>query len=422
MSENENGLMTPIEMEKYLNTLKTQRQRNAAIDGIINQSPIEAEQVLTEYYGQDPYLDFDAGVQKFTDLNRFYTGWHHALIAGRTGAGKSTLLLTMIKQFLDRGNQVLLRDDGGLEFRYLATIFPHRTRVFIPDGCDLNFKGFNCEKAYFKDAGELLDQLGDNMYPFNVVTYDVFCVDPGLAGTFYGDLFTKLIYRCMSRKLRFHPRLVFAIMELNDIVQPKGYSITKAHDKVRTLVEYNVRKLRKFNVKMIAETHRFNQISINVRSQFDYYFLKKCYGADTFQFISASLITANNKVFWAVLKKIVELPPWNFILFDHNLKFDFYRFGDIPRPDVRCTATGRIQAETKEEKLSPNAIRIMDTKIVVHKIQNKLTDPEIAKAVGTTIRRVQHVTSIMRTDETLASMIPKYDRTERKIQELEVPS
>jgi len=91
--------------------------------------------------------------------------------------------------------------------------------------------------------------------------------------------------------------LVFSFDEMNDLVQPRGMELTKGHAGLRSLIEYNVRKLRKHRVTLIASTHRFNQIGINVRSQFSYVLIKQSYGKDVYDFISHNLVTAANEAY-----------------------------------------------------------------------------------------------------------------------------
>lgn len=390
----------PKEVRKGLMKLKTPEQQYDYVESQIQGIP---ENTFDEVF-PNPWKNFDENVQTFTEITDFYDKWYHGLLHGRTGAGKTTLLATMLKKFLDRENTVLLRDDGGLEFRYLAAVYPADTRVFIPEGCDIEFKGFNAHKYKFEDAEDLLKTLGEDPYPFNVMTYDVFCLDPGLAGAFYGDLFTTLIYKCMRRDLKFRNRLVFAIMELNDIIQPRGFNITKEHAKVRPIIEYNIRKLRKFNVKLLAEVHRFNMIGINVRSQFDYTFIKKSYGFDVWDYLSKSLVTSNNKTFWAVLKKITTLPPWNFVMFDHDNHFDFYRFGDIPRPKVTCQAKGIVKHVTEEE-LTRQQEYCRVALVYKHHMEG-MTEFEIAHTLDITKRQVQRIKTQLRSNPTLLEDIP----------------
>ncbi|MBO3809633.1 MAG: DUF87 domain-containing protein [Candidatus Brockarchaeota archaeon] len=333
----------------------------------------------------------------FTDLNGFFEKMMHSAIVGRTGAGKSTLLLTLIKKFMDRGNVVLLRDDGGLEFRYLACRYPSETRVFIPvpdDGeCVLKTHGFNCEIVPVKTPGEALDVLGDGDRLLNVMVYDAFCLEPGVAARWYSEMFKQLIYKCMQRALRFRSKLVLAIMELNDIVQPKVSTLTKEHEAVRTLIEYNIRKLRKFNVQLIAETHRFNMISVNVRSQFDYHFIKKSYGYDIWEFMTKNLLKASKYTFWALMGKATTMPPWQFLLFDYNGNYDLFQFGDIPRPrGVECEAHGVVmppRKTTQDERIWKPRL----AKLIRVLSEMGWTDQRIAEQLGMSKKEVAYVRS-----------------------------
>jgi len=270
-----------------------------------------------------------------------FRGGRHALIAGRTGSGKTTLLITLLRDLYEAGHIILHRDDGGLEFLYLLPEIP--MTVFIPQGCDFRVDGnYELDIIHFEKPTEIVDQVYDSPHPFNVVIYDVYCIDPGVSAEFYSELFKALIHKCMNTPRGLKERLVFSIDELNDLIQPRGMSLTKKHAKVRALIEYNIRKLRKHLVTLIATAHRLNMLGINVRSQFSYVFLKQSFGWDVYDFINKSLITAENRVFWSVLKDITTLPADYFYLFDYKNNYDKVRFADIPRPNIKYETQGVI--------------------------------------------------------------------------------
>ncbi len=164
------------------------------------------------------------------------------------------------------------------------------------------------------------------------LVYDAYVVDPAESAKFYSKLFAYLIHHCQQTPKTQKIKLVFSIDELNDLIAPHGRGITKTHNVLSGLFEYNIRKLRKHNVRLIATTHRFNQLSINVRSQCDHVFIKRSFGYDIWDFMTKALITASNKVFWTVLKLAVTMPKDMFIFFD-GATYDVYRFPDIPRPE-----------------------------------------------------------------------------------------
>jgi len=281
-------------------------------------------------------------IETFTDVTPFFRGGKHALIQGITGSGKTTLLLTLLKMLHEKGHIILMRDDGGLEFLYLLPEIP--MTIFLPKDCNLIIEGdYRYTIKHFEKSMDIINQIYKTRYNFNVIVYDVFCIDPSLSAQFYADLFNALIFKCMQTPRALKEKLVFSIDELNDLIQPKGQEITEGHQKVRSLIESNIRKLRKHLVTLIATTHRFNQIGINVRSQFSYVFLKQSYGWDIYEYLNKSLVTASNKVFWSILRDVVTMPQQYFYVFDYKNNFDKFSFEDIKRPKIEYDVKGIIE-------------------------------------------------------------------------------
>lgn len=292
-----------------------------------------------------------ANVLSFTEVQNVFHSDGHSLIVGRTGYGKTTLLLTLLKRFLDDHWKVLYRDDGGCEFGYLSRYF--KTQIFIPEGEDikLNVRGFVPDVVRTNSPKKIIEMTYANNYPLNVIVFDAYVVNPAVSAKFYSKLFMELIHKCQQTPRRKKQRLIFSIDELNDLIAPHGRGMTGTHESLLGLFETNVRKLRKHKVRLISSTHRFTQLSVNVRSQCDHIFVKKCYGADIWDFMSRALITANNKTFWKVLRYVISMPRNVFMYFDPNGKFDFHTFLDIPRaPSVDVEALGIVEDVGKDEK------------------------------------------------------------------------
>ena len=281
-------------------------------------------------------------IKTFTDMTPFFRGGRHALIQGITGSGKTTLLLTLVKMLHDKGSIILFRDDGGLEFLYLLPTTP--MTIFIPKGCSLRIQGnYRYDIKYFENAIDIINRIYNTRYDFNVVVHDAYCIDPSLSAQFWSEFFNALIYKCQTTPRELKEKLVFSIDELNDLIQPKGHELTEGHQKVRALLEYNIRKLRKHLVTLIATSHRFNMIGMNVRTQFSYIFIKKSFGWDIYEWLNKSLITASNKLFWAILKDVITMPPNLFYVFDYKGNYDKFSFEDIPRPKVKYEVDGIIE-------------------------------------------------------------------------------
>lgn len=323
-------------------------------------------------------------VMQFTDMGKFFQGGMHALIVGITGSGKTTLLLSLLDALLERGHTVLARDDGGLES--LNLLYKYPMRIWIPEGCKLELDtAYKHEVTTFdwNNPMEILDRVYE--YPFNLVVFDAFCIDPGLSAKFYADLFRYLIFKCMQTPVNKKKKLIFSIDELNDLIQPKGYELSAQHSSVRSLIEYNIRKLRKHKVTLIASTHRFTQLGISVRSQFSYIFMKQSYGWDAWDFISKSLATQNNKVFWATLKDISSFGREYFYLFDYKNNFDKYTFTDIHREDIEYQMSGVVE---EEKSVNENTSDFRRRLKVAYLMGRGYAPSEIAEELGVSVNAV----------------------------------
>jgi len=323
-----------VEITKELGKIKNREKAEAYMATVLSQVP-----------------DAPVDVQTFTDINDLFEGDGHILIEGKTGYGKTTLLLTLLKRFLDDGWKVLYRDDAGCEFGDLAKYF--KTQIFIPEGegISLTIRGFDADIVRTNSPKKIIDMTYKGNYPLNIIVFDAYVVNPAVSAKFFAKLFMQLIHKCQQTPRRKKQPLIFSIDELNDLIAPHGRGITGAHESLLGLFEVNTRKFRKHKVKLISTTHRFTQISINVRSQCDHIIVKKSYGADIWDFMSRALVTANNKTFWKVLRKVIAMPPNMFLYFDPNGHFDFLTFLDIPRdPNIDVEPLGVVEALEKDQK------------------------------------------------------------------------
>ena len=316
--------------------------------------------------------------QTTVDWTKFLEGGYHTLLQGRTGAGKTTLLLTLLKKLHQQGHRILMRDDGGLEFLHLLPETP--ILAWIPTGCNLTIDtNHPHEIRKFKTHHEILDNAYNNPTRFQVIIYDAYCIDPGPAASFYSQLLRSLIYRCMQTPREDKQPLVFSFDELNDLIQPQGRALTREHTKVKHLLEYNIRKLRKHRVTLIASTHRFNQIGINVRSQFSYIFIKQSYGSDVYDFINRNLVTAADTEFWNIIQDLTTMDPWYTYLFDYRNNFDKITYPDIPRPHIPYQLDGEV---TQQQKTS-NQYDAKDLYITYARTRNPpISYRDIAKKIG----------------------------------------
>lgn len=218
----------------------------------------------------------------------------------------------------------------------------------------LEFIGFDADIVKFDDPGEIIEKVWQYDYLYNVIVYDVYSLYAVQKAKFYSKLFMTLIFKLQQMRNAYKQRVVFGIDELNDIIPPRGKG-SPEFNVTRSDVEQNIRKLGKHKVQVVASSHRFNQIGLDTRSQFDQIYIKKSYGYDAWDFLSKNLVTSNNKTFWRMMKLITTLPKNEFLLFDENRNFDRYVFPDIPRTlpngtSVDIEALGSLPLQTKEQK------------------------------------------------------------------------
>ncbi len=317
--------MSELPEEKLPDRKKVDKQLRMSDDFNANESYLSM--ILSEI------PDEPVNVQQFTNLDSYYKSDGHALIAGRTGKGKTTLQTTMSKSFIDSGWKVLRREPAN-DFCYLAGyVGGCNTQIFIPqqDDCTLELFGFDAEVVATNDPNEVIKRVYEGGYQFNVMLYDNYTYDLDSISGFYAKLFLQLMHKCQqTRKAELQP-LLFEIDELNDLAMPRGKGATEVQTNLARTFEYAIRKLRKYKVRILGTSQRFNQISIDVRSQFEHTFIKKNYGYDIWAFFAQQLITSNNKTFWKVLKHVISMPVNEFLFFDENAHFDFYTYPDIPR-------------------------------------------------------------------------------------------
>lgn len=358
------------------------------------QSPEERETlIIDEAEKAEDY----SKIQSYTDETSIYYNDQHALIQGITGAGKSTLLFTLEKEFLDRTEACILhRDDGGLEFLNIARYV--KTRVFIPDSADisLNFIGLKPEAVKvvrFNDPGEIIEQVWNYDYRYNVIVFDVFCQSYAQLAEFYSSFFQRLIFFLQQKRKSEKRLVVLSLDEMNDIIAPKGKATPEMAMTSRD-IERNIRKIRKHKVKLIGDTHRFNQIGLDTRSQFQKVFIKKSYGYDLWEFLNKNLATNNHKTLWKVIKKGTRLKPNQYILFDENQCFDLYEFPDIPRPDsseIDIEALGSLELPQKEDKRQNKTKQHLGKAMKLLIDKYGLTQQQCAKELGVSQQQISNI-------------------------------
>lgn len=339
----------------------------------------QVEQLIWQYANEQ----LNIPTKSFTDLTKLMKGGYHALIQGITGAGKTTLLLNLERELYSHGHIIIHRDDGGLEFlKLLGKV--DALNIFYPKGVkfrlhlkkdfntDIDLIPFDWEKpiSIFKE----IDQRG---LSYNAIVFDIYVLEPHVNAIFWSKFFETLIYYVMQKQISEKEKIVLSIDELNDLVQPNNYEITEVHKRVRSLIEYNIRKLRKHLVTLIASTHRPNQISVNLRSQFSYIFVKKSFGNDIYDFINKMLVQIKNKTFFRILHDIITLDPRYAYVFDYKGNFDKISIPNIEwEKGIKYETQGLISMRKDFEKFDER-----DIAILLYAISNK-SYRKIGKELG----------------------------------------
>lgn len=365
-------LIKPNKVISHLNRFKEVESRYDFIENYLESLPSElggdeSDEGWEEWL-ENPDIPWkNRKVQTYTHgLDDLYNEMIHALFNGMTGSGKTTLLTAILRVFLDRGDYVLYRDDGKKEFRYLTYFFPDETRIFIPDEkqCNLELYGIKQEPEIvrYSSPQEIVDATYQFDKQFNVIVYDPYA-RPGPDGwkmksDFYGMLFEYLLLKVQGLRDSKKKHLIFTIDELNDLIPPRGKGITTGY--IRAAIDADIRKLRGHKIQLFGSTHRFNQISVDTRSQMKNIFLKQAYGYDSYTFLSRNLISASAQTFWGLIKKISQMPEHIYLLFDKKRNFDLCTFPDIPRPKgLECECTGTLnQPQNKTNEINNRRMQI----------------------------------------------------------------
>lgn len=298
--------------------------------------------------------DVEIPLKTFTDLSGFFKGGKHALIQGMTGFGKTHLQLTLVRELLGLGFKCIWRDDGGLEFAQLLPHVPGEMHVFHPEDTRLRISGdwgdrLRIHTFDHRSRGSLLEIFKTlyNAPPGSVavVVFDVYVLDPELSARFWADFFILMLHFVMQKPYDKKQPWVLAIDQINEIVQSQGHETTEQHRKVRSLLEHNIRNVRKHRITILATTHRFPELPPSLRSQFSYHFIKRSEGADIYDFANRKLLKASAKLFWWILREITTMGPDQVFILDEDGNYDRARFDPFPwDPSIRVQAQGVVSS------------------------------------------------------------------------------
>jgi len=285
-------------------------------------------------------------VKTFADLSKVLEVGYHSVIFGKTRSGKTVLLQNLDVDHVLHGYKVIHRDDGGLEFLKVADKVD--ITVWKPKDCKFECNAVYIENYDWKNPSKLVKDLLKTSDPYNVVLFDVYCNDKSLYAMFWSDFLNAFITHLMKLHVSKKEHLVLSIDELNDILTSKQHEITKAHASLKAMIDFNLRKLRKHRVKLIATAHRPNQLTRDIRAQFDYIFVKRSYGYDMYDLLNRELVDIDAKTFWGILKKIKTLPVNQALVFDYDGKFDLMEVPKLKDKIPYFEVEGEIKAETEE--------------------------------------------------------------------------
>jgi len=329
------------------------------------------------------------------------------MIVGRTGSGKTTLLLQIERAFLkaDKRLKVIHRDDGKCEFLYQLPVVG-RIKVFIPYGCRFVYEDIEGEVAvqhYDPDNPlGIIDNIARSRgFRYFVVMFDNFCINPDLSAEFWAKWWTALIYHAMSTPLARKKPILLSFEEINDILRPRGWGITKVHDEVEGLLSYNFNKLRGHGIRLLCSTHRPQQLSRDIRSQIDWIFIKRSSGDDIYDWLNRILIRLSNPVFYYLIGFINEMPQEQFVAIDPYRKLDICVNEDIERWPVQYEIGGCIKRPERTKRFDE-----IDMFIAVARAKpNPMPFKEIAKHVKLNIRTVYKRWEKLRQEEFLAPLL-----------------
>jgi len=320
-------------------------QKKATPDLSIEKEEVALEEIRPKNWGLEAkvvmrkFVDakgakLNIPVKVFTDTSRILETGNHIFIIGTTGKGKTVLLLGLDFMLYNKGFNIIHRDDGGLESLLLAPMIKD-FHIWVPR--KMTFQTMNWRPPNPVDYFDPLDpkKLVQSLLTtkgFHTILFDAYSLFGEATVKFWGPFYREFIFQLQQIPPHKRTLRVLSADELHDIVQPARHSLTREHSQARGLIELNIRKLRKFGIKVIGSAHRPNQLPINIRSQFAYYIFKQCYPADAYSMLNQQLAHIPSKLFWIVLSDVVHRLRVNqFYLFDDRGHFDKYTNVDLPR-------------------------------------------------------------------------------------------
>jgi len=358
---------------------------------------------------------------KKISLNGYFDEGNHILVIGKTGSGKTVLQLNQLLDFYDKGFKIVHRDLEAVEFVKLIYPVKHgdhvhfvkHFNVYIPKKCVFKHPFLEKEDRItvnvfdYKKPYDLACELVDTKEKFNVILFDAFARGKELTAIFWSGFFDSIIDVLIDTPPNRKTKMLLSVDELNDLVHPQKMALTPVHDQFRAVFEYDIRKIRKHGVKLFCSTHRPNQLTLNVRSQFSFIWVKESFGYDLYDFLSKQLVHLR-ELFWRVLRDIIELEPQYAYLFDKKNKFNkvpipkLPEFKDLPEYVKSGRVTWEKLVEEKEPDIKRLWVKIYQRSLYYRVKYNKNLYREIGKDVQRSKDTVKYHLDLMFEDSTIS--------------------
>lgn len=208
------------------------------------------------------------------NLRNFFKLVKHVFIVGSSGSGKTSTLLLLADLFYENGETILWRDDTSLEFLSLRDVIPWK--VFIPEGCKLNYTHANIEYAYYNPwrLNTIFNQIDRDKG--NAVVFDLFSYDMRVFIKFWSDFFYGL-YRW--KRTRIKKRVALFSDEINDLAPSTRRGYIPKQLALSSNLYFAMKKYRKEGVRLVASTHAYGDVHKPVREGFNFYLFRRMDGA-----------------------------------------------------------------------------------------------------------------------------------------------
>jgi len=181
------------------------------------------------------------------NLTNFFKLMKHIFIIGSSGSGKTSTLLLLADLFYENGETILWRDDTSLEFLSLRDVFPWK--VFIPEGCELNYTHPNVEYAYYNPwrLNTIFNQVDRDKG--NAVVFDLFSYDMRMFIEFWSRFFYGL-YKWKRTKVK--QRVALIADEINDLCPGMKRGYIPKQLALSSNIYFSLKKYRKEGVRLVA--------------------------------------------------------------------------------------------------------------------------------------------------------------------------